>query len=265
MITPSMIQDRLAKLQDLKNQRSLYMKPPDAYEQFMPATLGFQPRDMSLMYGQVDNISQTGRNATELTRTKMDNLSERNAMLQQRREMNTAIKRLAQLKANQPKRSKQKPATGGTTTTPTTSYYGGTRNFSPKWGKDNTPQVSDIKQLRPNAQIVNVNWRGRSFNVNRQVAPIFVALLDDLFAAGYKPVSIGGHSPRNIAGTNTTSLHSYGMAIDIDSNLNAEGTKGVLPPRVAALAAKYGLAWGGNWTNRSKDPMHFSVPYGGTE
>lgn len=136
-----------------------------------------------------------------------------------------------------------------------------------KWGT--IPEVSDIDTLRPNAPIKTMNWRGHNFQVNQQVAPIFKAFLNNLWRTGYKPAVIGGYSNRNIAGTDTRSLHSYGLAIDIDPAENPVQQAGQhmqtsLPPHVGALAAKYGLAWGGSW-NSYKDPMHFSVPWGGRE
>ena len=136
-----------------------------------------------------------------------------------------------------------------------------------KWGA--IPEVSDLGRIRANAPQTTFNWHGSNVTVNSQVAPIFRAFLNNLWKTGYHPQSVQGYNYRNIAGTNTRSLHSYGLAIDIDPTKNpyqdATGhMQTALPHGISALASKYGLAWGGDWQH-SKDPMHFSVPWGGRE
>lgn len=112
-----------------------------------------------------------------------------------------------------------------------------------------------------------VSWRGHSMTLNRSVVDNFVGFLNALWRTGYRPKSIGSYSNRNIAGTSTKSLHAYGLAIDIDPGRNPVTWNGVnitaLPPGVGALAARYGLKWGGSWRGSKRDTMHFSVPWGG--
>ena len=108
----------------------------------------------------------------------------------------------------------------------------------------------------PNGERVTVaaNYAGR-----------FSGLLNDLWKAGYHYRSVGGYSYRNIAGTNTLSKHATGEAIDIDpqpnrgNRLGGGGSRyGYFDPRVVnGLIKKWGLDWGGNWSN--PDPMHFST------
>jgi hypothetical protein len=103
---------------------------------------------------------------------------------------------------------------------------------------------------------------GAKFTVAAEHADRFQGLLNDLEARGYKidPGQSGGYNPRNIAGTNTPSLHSFGRAIDINWNENARGKPGSIPQDVALeLAGKHGLTWGGTWKNR--DDMHFEAPW----
>lgn len=110
-------------------------------------------------------------------------------------------------------------------------------------------------------------WRGFNLTLNKNAAGAFVGFLSALYKRGYRPSSIGSYANRNIAGTNSKSLHAYGLAIDIDPGRNPVTWNGhnitALPPGVGALAAKYGLTWGGNWNGSKRDTMHFSVPYGG--
>jgi hypothetical protein len=104
--------------------------------------------------------------------------------------------------------------------------------------------------------------------VNASTADNFVGFLRALHRTGYRVTSLGSYANRNIAGTNTRSLHSYGLAIDINPSANPVAYGKVitnLPKGIGRLAAKYGLAWGGNWNGSKKDPMHFSVPAYGTK
>jgi len=106
---------------------------------------------------------------------------------------------------------------------------------------------------------------GIEYTVAAQYASNFKGFVDELEKSGYKIKSIGGYANRNIAGTNTKSYHSLGAAIDINPSANPHLKDGRLqtdmPPNVGAIAAKYGLGWGGNWRS-SKDAMHFSMGAG---
>lgn len=106
-------------------------------------------------------------------------------------------------------------------------------------------------------EMTTIHAAGQSVQVNKQYQSRFIGFITDLAKTGYDINTIGGYNVRNIAGTGTTSLHSYGAAIDINSKPNARGGSGNLPPHIAELAAKYGLVWGGNW--RYTDPMHFEI------
>lgn len=124
-------------------------------------------------------------------------------------------------------------------------------------------------KIRPNAPIVSIrDGQGHTVQVNKSVADDFKAFLRALKRTGYDIHSIGGYANRNIAGTNTRSLHSYGLAIDINPSANpvTYGRRSTnLPRGIGRLAARYGIAWGGNWNGSKKDTMHFSFPYFGTK
>lgn len=53
------------------------------------------------------------------------------------------------------------------------------------------------------------------------------------------------------------STHSWGIAIDLNPETNRQGSAGDMHPEIVALFREYGFKWGGNWTGKSKDPMHF--------
>lgn len=265
MITKEAIEARLAKIRDSRARGD--NRAPADYRDFLPETLGIEPQDPSLAFMNLNNIEQQGKNATNIVRVQQQNLREAQEAQRAAQDLERA-KKLLQQTSRPIKLDQKRGARVNLEQTPVAAPA--SRKYSKnRWGQDRVPEVSDLQRVRPNAPIVNVQWRGHSFNVNRQVAPIFVAFLDDLWAQGYRPVSIGGHNERNIAGTNTPSLHADGLAIDIDPNLNpVQDNDGfmqtALPPNIRALAARYGLAWGGSW-NSYKDPMHFSVPQGGRE
>ena len=101
---------------------------------------------------------------------------------------------------------------------------------------------------------------GAEFHVAKDHAERFKGAIDDLLEAGLeiKGDQSGGFADRNIRGTNTPSQHKFGRAIDINWSENARGTKGKIDPELArSVAQKWGLTWGGDWSN--PDPMHFEV------
>jgi hypothetical protein len=53
------------------------------------------------------------------------------------------------------------------------------------------------------------------------------------------------------------STHSWGIALDLNPATNAMGTAGNMDPRLVAIFRDHGFKWGGDWTGRNKDPMHF--------
>ncbi len=57
--------------------------------------------------------------------------------------------------------------------------------------------------------------------------------------------------------THAISLHTWGIAIDIDASTNGRGTKGTMDPRVVQIFKQWGFRWGGDWSYT--DPMHFEI------
>lgn len=236
--TQQQIEEQLARVKERKK-----IQPAPSYKEFMPETLGFQKRDDSMRYGILEDIESRGQQATQLAQVKANNRRSYEEMQRQQAALQRARKQLRRAKNSQP--AYAPPSSSGP------RIPGTPANFKVGVGQ----------------YLTTFNWRGRNITVNRFAAPRFQGLLNDLYKAGYRPASIGGFNNRNIAGSNQKSLHAYGLAIDIDPARNPVqygSNNHALPPNVAALAAKYGLSWGGSW-NSYKDPMHFSVPYGGRE
>lgn len=67
----------------------------------------------------------------------------------------------------------------------------------------------------------------------------------------------GCYYPRYIAGTTQLSLHSFGIALDLNVPGNQRGTVGEMDRTVVAIFKSWGFAWGGDWSYT--DPMHFEM------
>jgi LysM repeat protein len=53
------------------------------------------------------------------------------------------------------------------------------------------------------------------------------------------------------------STHCWGIAIDLNPETNRQGTAGDMHPELVEVFREFGFTWGGDWTGKSKDPMHF--------
>ena len=73
----------------------------------------------------------------------------------------------------------------------------------------------------------------------------------DEYAGCYYPRYIG-RDP-----SNGLSLHSWGIAVDLNVPGNMPGTVGEIDRGVVAIMKKWGMAWGGDWSYT--DPMHFEM------
>lgn len=57
--------------------------------------------------------------------------------------------------------------------------------------------------------------------------------------------------------SHAVSLHTWGIAIDLDSASNGRGSRGTMDPRVVQIFKRWGFRWGGDWS--WTDPMHFEL------
>lgn len=99
---------------------------------------------------------------------------------------------------------------------------------------------------------------------HRVMLPQLHAALTELQARGLArtidPGDFGGcYSPRFIERdpTRGLSLHTWGIAVDLNVSGNQVGTVGTIDPRVVEVFDRWGFAWGGRW--RVPDPMHFEL------
>jgi len=99
---------------------------------------------------------------------------------------------------------------------------------------------------------------------NKGMLPQLRAALTDVVQAGladkiHAGEYAGCYYPRFIARdpAKGLSMHSWGIAVDLNVPGNQRGTVGEMDRRVVAIFKKWGFAWGGDWNYT--DPMHFEM------
>ena len=118
--------------------------------------------------------------------------------------------------------------------------------------------------------IINFNGTGRA-QINKEVLPAFtllnMCLVEDDYITQRK--TTGGFNYRKIANSDRYSCHAYGLAVDINWQLNPVTRDGSIKTnfsestinKILNIKTQEGLPifrWGGNY-NSYKDPMHFEV------
>jgi hypothetical protein len=99
---------------------------------------------------------------------------------------------------------------------------------------------------------------------NKGALPQLRGALSDIVAAGLQSAIrvdqyAGCYYPRYIGrdSSNGLSLHSWGIAVDLNTATNQMGTTGDMNPGVVQIFKEWGFAWGGDWNY--PDPMHFEM------
>jgi peptidoglycan hydrolase-like protein with peptidoglycan-binding domain len=107
---------------------------------------------------------------------------------------------------------------------------------------------------------VAINDAGAAVTVDVAIAELVGLIMRRNQADGYayRPGDTGAYNCRKIAGTNTWSLHAYGLAIDENWSTNpyTSPLKTDKPAWLVQRWNRYGFAWGGHYSG-SKDAMHF--------
>jgi hypothetical protein len=99
---------------------------------------------------------------------------------------------------------------------------------------------------------------------NKGMLPQLRAALTEIVASGlagkvHPGEYAGCFVPRYIGRSpaNGISLHSWGIAVDLNVPGNQRGTVGQMDRHVVQIFKKWGFAWGGDWSYT--DPMHFEM------
>ena len=132
--------------------------------------------------------------------------------------------------------------------------------FSYRYYPDGTIQP-DAKWVRENIQTATLPIMGR-VTCHRLMIPQLRGALQEVVDAGLAGTLTtydGCYVPRFIERNpeNSISLHTWGIAIDMDAAKNYRGIKGTMHPEVVNIFKRWGFRWGGDWTYT--DPMHFEM------
>jgi hypothetical protein len=133
-------------------------------------------------------------------------------------------------------------------------------NFSYRYFPDGTIQP-DEAWVKANIVTTNVPIMGR-VTCHRLMVPQLRGALQEVQDAGLGHLLKtydGCYVPRFIERNpeNSISLHTWGIAIDMDAATNYRGIRGTMDQRIADTFKRWGFRWGGDW--KYTDPMHFEL------
>ncbi len=111
---------------------------------------------------------------------------------------------------------------------------------------------------------VPLSW-DRSKSVDRmtchkRMALVFASVFDLIIVRGLQPkiLTFGGCFAFRQQRTGVKlSAHSWGIAIDLNTGNNAQGSPGDMDTGVIEIFRENGFEWGGDWSGKTHDPMHF--------
>jgi hypothetical protein len=134
--------------------------------------------------------------------------------------------------------------------------------FSYRYYSDGTIEP-DARWVAENIRTARVPILGL-VTCHRLMLPQLSAALRDVQRAGLSaaihPNEYGGcYVPRFIERSpeHPISLHTWGIAIDLNVPGNLRGTSGQIDRQVVAIFKRWGFRWGGDWS--WTDPMHFEL------
>jgi LysM repeat protein len=113
---------------------------------------------------------------------------------------------------------------------------------------------------------VKADKSGKKVQVHHRISRLVDMMLDESERRGYRMRKLGGYCNRQIRKkgkpTGKPSNHSWGLAIDVNWDVNEERWDGKLieniPEWMNHMFNRYGFAWGGDYRHGDhRDPMHF--------
>lgn len=140
------------------------------------------------------------------------------------------------------------------------------------WGSPGAPKSAQGIAFADRMTVL-IRSGGVGVRVHRSAATTFEGFLDELRATGYviRQADTGAYNHREKRCTIRSSCvgqlssHSWGVALDVNWTTNPQATDGSctvitdLPNDVRAIAKRWGLIWGADFSCPNQDPMHFEV------
>jgi hypothetical protein len=132
--------------------------------------------------------------------------------------------------------------------------------FSYRYYSDGTIEP-DARWVRANIVTTTVPILG-TVTCHRLMIPQLRAALREVQRAGLSSkirTYNGCYVPRFIERdpSRSVSLHTWGIALDLDAATNYRGIRGTMDARVVKIFKRWGFRWGGDWAYT--DPMHFEL------
>ncbi len=136
-------------------------------------------------------------------------------------------------------------------------YIGPDHTLNPRWQNE---FLQRIALPFPLTLAWDKSRRVNQITCHKRLADIFTATLVAIQTAGLqdKIITFGGcfcFRPQRTGAK--LSAHSWGIAIDLNTESNAQGTAGNMDPAIVEIFRNAGFEWGGEWHGKSQDPMHF--------
>ncbi len=111
---------------------------------------------------------------------------------------------------------------------------------------------------------ISLSWERtrqiRGIYCHKLLAPVVSGLFREIEAEGlHEQINTYGgcYNYRPKRQSSKLSTHCWGIAIDLNPETNPQGSKGNMHPDLVSLFKQHGFTWGGDWSGKSKDPMHF--------
>lgn len=111
----------------------------------------------------------------------------------------------------------------------------------------------------PGARLSQYDFSGNQISVHELLVPYLDNIQKEIKEKkiAYTFDDVQTFNIRSKRGGGGKSLHSWGIALDINPSRNPQGEPSDLPAEVIDIFKKYGFFWGGDWGGKDNDPMHF--------